>query len=233
MSTFLLNLYPIFRIILTLEAIFLQERTEYMKKLLAELFEKCLTKPYIHVENGASFYFEKEGGTLYIYFEPSNGKTDWRNNLDFFATPYCEMDPIWHCHGGFLKVWKSAKPHLEGAIKDKEIKSMIITGYSHGAALAVLCHEYAYYNRPDIRDEIKGFGFGCPRVLFRCAPREIKKRWENFFVIRNEGDIVTYLPPVIFGFCHVGSMVKIGKKGRYSPINAHKPENYLTELKNI
>ena len=57
------------------------------------------------------------------------------------------------------------------------------------------------------------------------------QRWERFTVIRNVDDIVTHVPPAIWGYSHVGSMIKIGEKGKYSPVDAHRPENIMAELR--
>ena len=94
----------------------------------------------------------------------------------------------------------------------------------------MLCHEYAWYHRPDLRDRLCGFAYGCPRVLYDCVPPEIAVRWESFFNIQNQGDVVTHLPPRLTGFCHVGVEVLIGRDGKYSAIDAHRPESYLAEL---
>ena len=102
--------------------------------------------------------------------------------------------------------------------------------YSHGAALAVLCHEYVWYNRPDLRDRICGYGFGCPRVFWGFRTKKRMQRWKRFTVIRNVDDIVTHVPLAIWGYSHVGSMIKIGEKGKYSPVDAHRPENIMAEL---
>lgn len=50
---------------------------------LLRLFQKCVNCEYIHVENSGDYYIERQGSTLYIYLECSNGSTDWKNNLDF------------------------------------------------------------------------------------------------------------------------------------------------------
>ena len=127
---------------------------------LLRLFQKCVNCEYIHVENSGDYYIERQGSTLYIYLECSNGSTDWKNNLDFPAKPYKRMGrTVWFAHRGFLKVWKSIEDYLAPFIKDETIKKIVIVGYSHGAALAVLCHEYVWYNRPDLRDSIEGYGF--------------------------------------------------------------------------
>ena len=126
-----------------------------MKKL-SEHFQDVLDAKYIHLEEEtASYYFSKNGEILTIYFEWSNGKTDWKNNFDFPAKPYRDMADKWYVHRGFLKVWKAIEPHLENAIKDPEIKGFNIAGYSHGAAIALLCHEYCTFNRPDYKESLE------------------------------------------------------------------------------
>ena len=201
---------------------------------LSALFEKCVRAQYRHVENSGDYYAERIGNTLYIYLECSNGKTDWVNNFDFPARPYRRMGrTIWYAHRGFIRVWKSIEPYIENLISDPTISNIVIVGYSHGAALAVLCHEYIWYHRPDLREVLQGYGFGCPRVFWGIQTPDLKRRWERFTVVRNIDDIVTHLPPAIFGFSHVGKMLKIGEKGRYTKIDAHRPENIITELRNL
>ena len=201
-----------------------------MRNFLLELFEDCLSRTYRESENGASWDVSRHGEVLFLFFQHSHGLVDWLNNLDFISAPYREMSPEWRCHGGFLRVWKSVKPLVEPYILDPSISKIVIVGYSHGAALAVLCHEFAYYRRPELRQSIEGYGFGCPRVLYGCLPPEIGERWDRFYVIRNSDDLVTHLPPRALGFCHVGNLVTVGKSGRYSSIDAHRPENYHLEL---
>ena len=90
---------------------------------------------------------------------------------------------------------------------------IVVVGYSHGGALAALCHECVWYNREDLRegDALLGFGFEAPRIYAGWRmPKALKERWKNFTVYRNKNDIVTHLPPVLFGFRHVGKMKKIG-----------------------
>ncbi len=199
---------------------------------LSELFEQCCTAPYRRVENGADYSLRREGNTLYLFFQPSIDLEDWKNNLDFPAKPYQRMeDTVWHAHRGFLRVWKAVEPYLQGAVGDRTIKRMEVIGYSHGAALAVFCHEYIWFHRPDLRASLKGYGFGCPRVVWGGLNREVGERWSNFTVIRNLNDPITYLPPAVLGYRHVGNLLEIGQKGRYPRLEAHKDKNILAELK--
>ncbi len=195
------------------------------------LFKNCLEAPYTTYEDCADIAIIKSKTTLEIYFEASADNCDWKNNLDFPAVEKCHDGDCIYAHRGFVRVFKAVEEHIREKIMNKGIKNIIICGYSHGAALAVLCHEYVWQNRPDIQQNIIGFGFGCPRVMWGKMPEDIKKRWENFTVVRNLDDIITHLPPSALGYRHVGKMLEIGEQGKYSPFEAHKSENILTELK--
>lgn len=202
-----------------------------MKDNLLNLFDRVLNAKYTTIpESKASFCYEKKGDILYIFFEHSNGITDWKNNFDFPAKPYRDMENRWYVHRGFLRVWKSAKEYLKGQISNRSVREIVIVGYSHGAALALLCHEYCVFNRPDIANNIFGFGYGCPRVVHGCLRRKICQRFKHFYIIRNCRDIVTHLPPVLFGFRHVGNIIHIGEHADYGPIDSHRQENYHAQL---
>ena len=197
---------------------------------LRELFVACLEAEYIHVENDGSYSFVRDGDVLYLFFEKSNGKTDWWNNLSYRAVPRGRKGDNWFCHEGFLRVFNSILPYIDGMISSNAVRKIITVGYSHGAAIALLCHEYIRYKRPDIRNSTEGYGFGCPRVVFGSVPGE-KLRWAGFYTIRNLDDIVTHLPPAVTGYRHKGKMLEIGDAGKYSRIDAHRPESYLAQLK--
>lgn len=197
-----------------------------------QLFARCLTITYIQVGKSANYATERIGDTLYLYFEKSDGGNDWKNNLDFPAKAYKRMGKtVWFAHRGFLRVWKEMEPYLIRTIADKSVKRVVIAGYSHGGALAMLCHEYVWYHRPELRGVVFGYGFGAPRVFWGVLTPSLKTRWKNFSVFRNIDDLITHLPPSFLGYSHVGELIKIGKKGKYSRIQAHVATNILTELK--
>lgn len=194
--------------------------------VLYNAFNECLTADYTHTENGGDFALLRDGDVLKIFFECSDGKEDWKNNFDFPAKPYKHMKNLWFCHRGFLKVWKSIEAHISADINNPDIKKIEIVGYSHGAAIALLCYEYCIFNRPEC--DVQGVGFGCPRVFWGFVPRAVKERFKNFRVVRNGNDIVTHVPPALFGFRHISTVVKIGQT---NPIKDHYPGEYLQHLK--
>lgn len=197
---------------------------------LYDNMEQCLNANYKTVENAGDYSVERDGNTLRIFFEWSDGAEDWKNNFNFPAKPYKHMKNLWFCHRGFLKVWKSIEPYIEQDIKNLEVMEIDIVGYSHGAAIALLCYEYCIFNRPDI--VVTGVGFGCPRVFWGFVPKKIRERLNSFKVVRNRKDIVTYVPPAILGYRHVTEIVKIGTSGEsQGTIDDHRPESYLESLK--
>lgn len=190
-----------------------------------------LENVYNHVENDGSYYIHHgcDGRKLEVYFEWSNGKLDWKHNFMFPAKPYRHMKNMWFCHRGFLKVWKAIEPHISADLLDPKVEEIHIVGYSHGGAIAQLCYEYVKFNRPDIK--VTGVGFGAPRVFWGFARKAVKKRFEGFAVIRNGCDLITHLPPMLFGFYHVCDVYEIGEYE--GPIKDHYPERYLDALDEI
>ncbi len=208
-----------------------------MQDTLLSLFRQCLSLSYRHTDRGGDFaYYRKqtrEETALYIFFQQSNGAVDWLHNLQFRAVDYGGPDPSWQAHGGFVAVWESILTHLELHIADPSVRRIVIVGYSHGAALAVLCHEYVWQRRPDLRSHMFGVGFGCPRVLYGCPSPPYALRWEAFWVVRCGRDAVTHLPPRAAGFCHVGNLLTLEPTSSLSPIDAHRPEAYLAALERL
>lgn len=198
------------------------------------LFRQVLDAPYTQLrKETASYSFRLSRGTLEIFFEWSRGAVDWKNNLDFPARPYRDMADRWYAHRGFLRVWKTLEPVLSPWILHPQVQSIRIAGYSHGAALALLCHEYCMFYRQELAEaeSISGVGFGCPRVLFGAVSPRVAERFRNFTVIRNCRDLVTHLPPALLGYRHVGTLLQIGSGAPMSAVDCHRPENYLAALR--
>lgn len=197
---------------------------------LLECANRYYDADFIHVEHDGDYAIQRDGNTLYLFLEWSNGGSDWRNNFDFPAKPYKDMGIKWYCHRGFLRVWKSIEPYIKSAIMDDTVQKIVVIGYSHGAAIAMLAHEYVWYNRPDLRDNIEGYGFGAPRCYWGLKiKKSIKERWENFHPIRNENDIVTRVPPAVFGFVHANKVIHI-KGGHKKAVCSNEFERVLNNL---
>ena len=198
---------------------------------LSALFSRCVTRSYIAAPYSVNYAYDLTDGHLTLYFQDSDGVEDWLNNLDFPAAPLVrEGNTAFYAHGGFLRLWSSLLPTIDPLFTDEQVHTVTVAGYSHGAALGLLCHEQAWYRRPDLRLTLRGYGFGCPRVVWGGVTDAVSLRWKGFTVIRNREDIVTHLPPRFLGYTHVGNLLEIGERGQYTPLDAHRPENILREL---
>ena len=185
---------------------------------ILEFYKEILAVRYTHLpQEDASYAFFRRGRTLFLYFEWSNGRTDWCNNLDFPAAEYGGDGQRHYAHRGFLRVFRAVEPILRPLICAKMTDRIRIGGYSHGAALALLCYEACLLLRPDIRTEIYGYG-------------AVQETFLQFAVIRNGRDLVTHIPPALLGYRHAGRMIEVGKKTSLSPVEDHRPENYLRGL---
>ena len=198
---------------------------------LSELFDRCCHIPYTRTPEGVDYAFDRKGGELYLYLEASDGVTDWLRNLDFPAAAYRrEGGAGFYAHRGFLRAFRVLESLFAEVVTDRTLAAVTTVGYSHGAAIGVLAHEYFWYHREDLHPRLSGYGFGCPRVLFGGGRRALAERFSGFSVIRNLDDLVTHLPPAALGYYHVGHLIEIGARGRYSRIDAHREENIAREL---
>lgn len=219
-----------------------------MNLKLDELFDNCAYKVvYTQVGDSVNYAFVEEGDTLYIYFQGSNSISDWVRNFWFFKKPYKNMKISYYVHGGFLSAWKEVEDIISNKILEKvplqdghydyKFKKIISVGFSHGGALSGLCHEFVWFNRPDIRNNIFGVGFESPRFYHGLfVNKKLKERWENYIVIRNHFDIVTFLPPRLFLFTHVGTVHTLNQTStvnykRPKCIGAHYPDKVLESLR--
>lgn len=200
---------------------------------LDELFYNCAWDiAYEQAGDSVNYAFVEENDTLYIYFEGSNSITDWVRNFLFGKKPYKDMKIPYRVHRGFLAAWKTVEDIVIEKVQEKvnndfKWKHIVVVGYSHGAALAGLCHECVWFYRQDLREGgLQGYGFEAPRFYAGFhVKKELKERWKNFYVIRCNNDIVTHCPPCIFGYTHVGNMLKV--KGDTSLVK----EKYLKCIK--
>lgn len=191
---------------------------------LTKLFEDCAYNiDYDVIGNDVNYKFIEENDTLNIFFQGSNdikadkGWIDWLRNFWFFPTrkkPYKGMKDPFYVHSGFLAAWKEVEDLVIGKITELDDeekykwKHINIIGYSHGAALACICHECVWYYRPDLNDNLQTYAFEAPRA-FTHINKKVCERWKTCTIFRNNNDIVTHCPPKLFGFKHVGKVIQL------------------------
>ena len=192
-----------------------------------ELFRECnKDENFEQYSAEVDVGFQEHGDTLLILFEPSDGSIDWRHNFTFFKKPYHDMEEPYHVHGGFLKCWRIVKDVVIGKLHERLWKHVVIAGYSHGGALALLAHECAWFELPQLRGgRIITIAFEAPRIYGGWrVNEEVEGRWNGAYVVRNNGDLVTHMPPRALCFSDVGKMVQIKNVPKQGCIHSHAPK---------
>jgi hypothetical protein len=170
------------------------------------------------------YWITERDDDVILSFQGSVSKQDWLHNFDFFAKAYKDQPITWFAHRGFLKLWKAVKDQILAEVKSVlKGRKLIITGYSHGAALAVLAHEF--FNWHGLAP--KTYAFGSPRVLWMPS-KKIKERFADCLVIRRKGDIVTHIPPRLLGYQHP-AILEIGQPAAIS-VERHFISDYFLNL---
>ncbi len=171
-------------------------------------YQKLDTKEDVEISIGI------KNRVLYITFLGSVSFKDWLNNFKFWVKPYKRMKHTFFVHAGFIKIYKICRPVVhEWISKTSEYDEIIINGHSLGGAITTLCledieflRESGIHNKP-----CWAFASG-PRVFAFINNKIIKKRCMNLFRINYKNDLVSKLPPFLFGYKHVGNLYQIGKK---------------------
>jgi len=192
-----------------------------------QYFSAVNSGPWVTSGQDVQYRIEVSAQAITLFFQPTESLSDWVHNFDFPAVPYKDMTVIWRAHRGFVELWKSVRDEVAKKILDSYQSyplPLVVVGYSEGAAIALLAYEDLRFRLP--KALIQGIGFGTPRVLWGPSP---DARFDSFVRYSVRGDIVTMVPPWLFGFHHVGKSIKVG------PVHfpwwvQHTPEQYLDYL---
>ena len=195
---------------------------------------KCYGSFYEIIEDKATdteCFIRKNRSEILIIFRGTDSSINWTNNFIFCkkTIPYGNKDTKIRVHSGFLKGYKSVRDTLHTKIPLDSCK-IRITGHSLGAALAVLCAIDLQYNFKNA--DIEVFLFGSPRVGNNAFAKSYNKRVFKTLRVTNGNDIVTKLPPKIFGYRHVGINIHTGILSLPFTFSfeEHRPENYYKSL---
>lgn len=173
---------------------------------------------------------------IVIVFAPSNSNDDWKINFSFPKKPYKRMPIPFYVHGGFLREWKKINDGFLQAVDGFSLP-ITVMGWSYGGAMATLCYEDIWFNFPHKRDTIRLVTFGSPRVIGFKNFRQIAKRFAGVTLYANGSDIVTCVPPVLFGFRHVSKLTRIGDRfniiGLFKPNKYHHIDGYIDSLGDV
>lgn len=184
-------------------------------------------------DTGVQCFVRRRGQLLVITFRGSNSLQDWKTNLTFWkkCIPYDNANSKIRVHTGFVNAYKS--PKIRGMLHRLvkiDVNKIRIYGHSQGAALALLCAVDLQYNFPDRDYEV--IAFGAPRIGNKAFKKSYNKRVFKTFRVENGNDIVTKVPPAIWGYRHVGIKLHVGAPRIPGVISFedHRPQRYYGNL---
>lgn len=166
-------------------------------------------------------------GIHVLAFQGTSSDIDWKDNFAFVPRAYKRQPVPWRTHGGFLRAWQDASDQVMlDVLETLELfpGQVVVSGYSHGAAIAHFPFEDLFY----LGHDVLGVVFGSPRNLW-LPRRAVRERFAQFLRVETYGDIVTHVGPALFGFRHVGQSLKIGPKALISHL-PHFSERYAEAL---
>ncbi len=97
---------------------------------------------------------------------------------------------------------------------------VFFTGHSLGAALATLA--LFWWEEPEVKEEVEApyssssilCTFGSPRVAATDFAEYLNRKIRQAYRVVNSTDVVPRVPPGVFGFRHVGTLVYFNRAGR-------------------
>jgi len=188
-----------------------------MKKLCYEI---C-NGPFITSGANVQYWYDNK----VLSFQGSVQISDWINNILFLPKvikPYKNMKDIWFAHHGFVKMWKSISDEISSVIGETD--NITISGFSQGAALAILAAEDLRFKGKNV----KLITFGSPKVFWGIIPKSVKKRTIGIHYCAR-GDLVAHIPFSLLGYSRQGTTKKIGPMSIIG-IYQHDPDYYIKYL---
>lgn len=178
---------------------------EYYKKLFSKIKQSNYKTAGDSVDYKIHIDFSEN--EIQLLFQESNGKRDWQNNFNFPVKVYKNQVSCLMAHRGFGNAYKSANDEIMKELQEHIQKypafAVVIAGWSHGGALAVLAAEDFHFR---FNRSATLITYGAPKVIFgKESYKYFKYCVPNCVQFANKNDIVTYMPPFP-GYCHVNSV---------------------------
>lgn len=146
--------------------------------------------------------WENRGGVMRIAFEGSISNIDWMQNFDFIATSYEERGHKLYAHKGILTKFLGIREEIKEVVRREDPDVVILSGFSQGAGIAVLCHLCLRLWFPEIL--VETHAFGSPKLFWHKNLGEVDHLFGNLNLYIIESDVVPQQPPDLFGFRRVG-----------------------------
>ncbi|CAM3543449.1 lipase family protein [Parendozoicomonas haliclonae] len=140
---------------------------------------------------------------------------EWMNNAQIAKDTWTEDNPLGMVHSGFYEAFNSVWNQVLAEIQRLRTHNQTIwlTGHSLGGALATIAAATLELQQPDIR--VNGvYTFGQPRTANHLFAKNYNNRLkERTFRCVNNNDVITRIPPQIFGYSHIGTLMYFDTDG--------------------
>lgn len=147
---------------------------------------------------------------------------DWVTNVQVFKETWTDANPLGEVHNGFYSALSSIWDKVSDEINTLRTgnQTIWITGHSLGGALATLAAATLELQNPHLR--VGGvYTFGQPRIANQEFSKNYNKQLKNItFRCVNNNDVVTRVPPQIFGYSHVGKLMYFDVDGKLRSDNS-------------
>lgn len=191
-------------------------------------------KYYLHdVNSGVEANCGIIGDTFVIVFHATDSKfVDWLTNFLYFfkKMPYINSKKSKvRIHSGYANGYMAIRDALKTQFFLSKKKMLFVCGYSQGGGLAPICALDFQYNF-DL-DYIEVLVGEPPRVFNKAGKISYEKRVPNTLRLDYGNDIVPKVPPILFGFRHIGKLLHFGPERKWWKISFtdHNPKKGLYE----
>ena len=185
-------------------------------------------------ETNAACSIYRNRNNVIVTFEGADSKRDLLVIMKFLKTKEVVGDIEFNAHAGFLKSYKSLHTEIVHTLnKIGKITHLHLTGHSMGGSLCDIAFLYLH----DKYKNISIHTFAAARVTNSNAAKYIEANAAEYkrFVIK--GDLVSKLPPRIFGYRHTSEEIKLDRITSkiisthfYLAINNHSVLNYIKSI---
>ncbi|KAG2393441.1 hypothetical protein C9374_006972 [Naegleria lovaniensis] len=199
-------------------------------------------------------YVVKNRDTVIVSYRGSKTAIDWANNLNVDSEPAYLGPSSSHAgnvHEGFWDSYSSTKSSMISYLSKLfgPNTRIIFTGHSQGGAVAMIAALDFAFHHPSMNQNVKLITFGQPRTVksdFLKTFNNYIKHYTRFVILASESikdwitgrvvitpaqdDIVTTVPPKIFGFQHAGHRIDLTCPVR-GLVKCHDMTFYLSAFK--
>lgn len=155
------------------------------------------------------------GSTIIISFQGTNFEDikQVKDDIEYTLIPFIEISPDLLVNKGFLQSWDDVKTTIYDYISTlSKIDKFLISGHSLGSAISTICA--ASLSKTFPKTSIVLYTFASPRVgdvkfvkYFNTKNFDEEGVSITHHRIRNGGDIITFLPPLLFSYKHTNDQI--------------------------